>query len=99
MVSLAQVSLELYTSYQRLPNREMASSTLLRNGKLLLHGRDDHITTTDADLLIIGNKITKIGPNIDVDEQTCIIDCTDKIISPGFIDTRKLHLASSGCMI
>lgn len=77
----------------------MASSTLLRNGKVLLHDRDDHITTTDADLLIVGNKITKIRPNIDADEQTCIIDCTDKIISPGFIDTRKLHLALSGCMI
>src|ERR1700761_1303741 len=70
----------------------MASTTslLLRNGTLLILDAKDHITSPKADLLVVGNKISKIAANISPPEGSeCeITDCTDKIISPGFVDTH-----------
>lgn len=47
---------------------------------------------TVSDLLIDGNIISKIEKNIDIADidksNTKIIDCSSKIVSPGFIDTH-----------
>jgi cytosine/adenosine deaminase-related metal-dependent hydrolase len=69
----------------------MASSTiLLRGGIVLIHDANDHVVPTKADILIQGNMISKIAPNIQpVNAKE--YDCTDKIICPGFIDTHH-HL-------
>jgi cytosine/adenosine deaminase-related metal-dependent hydrolase len=64
---------------------------LLRGGTLLLHDSNDHVIPTKSDLLIVGNKIAKIAPEIIPEEGTEVIECTDKIVSPGFIDTHR-HL-------
>jgi cytosine/adenosine deaminase-related metal-dependent hydrolase len=65
----------------------MASSMLLKNGTALIHGEGDIVTPMKTDILIQGDKIHTIEPNI-VCPGAQIIDCTDKIISPGFIDTH-----------
>ncbi|KAF2189355.1 5-methylthioadenosine/S-adenosylhomocysteine deaminase n1 [Zopfia rhizophila CBS 207.26] len=49
------------------------SSILLKNGTALLHS---------------ANRISKIEKNIKPGGDVKVIDCTDKIISPGFIDTH-----------
>jgi len=68
------------------------SSILLRGGTLLLHDSNDRVTAINADLLIEGNKIKKIGENIkQIATNTSIIDCSGKIVSPGFVDTHR-HL-------
>jgi len=66
------------------------SSIVLKNGTALLHDANDHVRGEKADILITGNKIVKIAANIDVSSLKDIetIDCTDKIISPGFVDTH-----------
>ena len=66
-------------------------SLLLRNGLVLVHDDNNHVTPVKADIFIIENKITKIEPNIDVGSfDGCeILDCSNKIISPGFIDTHR----------
>lgn len=67
----------------------MASNLiLLQGGTLLVHGNDDHIQSVKADLLIEGSIIAKIEAGIKPSSETKVIDCTDKIISPGFIDTH-----------
>lgn len=67
----------------------MASSTLLlKGGTVLTHGADDHIKPIKADLLIEGNKIVKIAKDISIPDGAQVIDCTDKILSPGFVDTH-----------
>ncbi|KAF2494325.1 Metallo-dependent hydrolase [Lophium mytilinum] len=71
----------------------MSSSILLKNGTALLHGVDDHVRSEKTDILITGNTIAKIAPNIDISalQDVETIHCTDKIISPGFVDTHH-HL-------
>lgn len=66
----------------------MAASILLQGGTLLLHGHDDHVESVKADLLIEGSIITRIESDIEPSSGTHIIDCRDKVISPGFIDTH-----------
>lgn len=67
-------------------------STLLQGGTVLVHDSQDHVTAVITDILIKGNTITKMSKNIPhVSSPTRIIDCRNKIISPGFIDTHH-HL-------
>lgn len=67
------------------------SSLLLLNGTVLLHDEDDHVNPVKANVLIIDNKIVEIAPSIAPRSDTIQIDCTGKIISPGFVDTHH-HL-------
>lgn len=61
---------------------------LLSGGTVLLHGENDKVTARKADILIQGDRISKIEPEIEPPSDADIIDCTDKLISPGFIDTH-----------
>ena len=63
------------------------SQILLKGGTALMHGANDEVKAVKTNILVEGNKISKIGENISA-SQADIIDCTDKIISPGFIDTH-----------
>ena len=63
------------------------SSILLRGGIVLQHDAEDQVhALRDTDLLIQGDRIAKIGKGLDVDGDVQIIDCTNKIVSPGFVD-------------
>jgi cytosine/adenosine deaminase-related metal-dependent hydrolase len=63
------------------------TKTLLVGGTVILHDRDDHPVPYIKDV------IKKIEETIDPDHypDAIVIDCKDKIISPGFIDTHH-HL-------
>jgi N-acyl-D-amino-acid deacylase len=59
--------------------------TLLKNGFIVDGTLKDGF---HGDLLINGERIEQIGKSLDV-EADRIIDCTGKIVSPGFIDTHS----------
>jgi cytosine/adenosine deaminase-related metal-dependent hydrolase len=61
---------------------------LLSGGTVLTLGANDHVLPIKADLLIEGNIITKIEEGIQAPVGCEVVDCTDKILSPGFIDTH-----------
>ncbi|KAF4341957.1 5-methylthioadenosine s-adenosylhomocysteine deaminase [Fusarium beomiforme] len=69
-----------------------AQSILLLNATLLVPKgpEDDHVVPLkNHSLLIEGNRIARIASHIDPpSESTEVIDCTAKIISPGFVDTH-----------
>lgn len=64
---------------------------LLKGGIVLFHEDDDSISVLrDTDVLVSNSTIRQIAKAISVDDSSKvdIIDCEDKIICPGFIDTH-----------
>ncbi|KAJ6256350.1 5-methylthioadenosine/S-adenosylhomocysteine deaminase [Drechslerella dactyloides] len=68
----------------------MAKSILLRGGTALIHQEGDVVVAEKTDILIVGNNIEKIGKSLSADDAE-VLDCTGKLISPGFVDTHH-HL-------
>jgi cytosine/adenosine deaminase-related metal-dependent hydrolase len=64
---------------------------LPQGGTILTHDSEDHAKAILADVLIEGDSITKIENGIQAPPGAEVIDYTDKILSPGFIDTHS-HL-------
>ena len=78
------------------PSAAMAPTyLLLKDGVVIVHDTNDHATAVKADLLIKENQIVDISPDIATPAGTTVIDCTDKIIAPGFIDTHR-HMYTIG---
>ncbi|RSL45179.1 hypothetical protein CEP51_016127 [Fusarium floridanum] len=69
-----------------------SSSILLRGGTLLFHDDKDHVNPLrNTDILIQANRIAKIGKGLVAPAGTELVNCSGKIISPGFVDTHH-HL-------
>ncbi|KAM5343945.1 hypothetical protein ACJ41O_012482 [Fusarium nematophilum] len=65
---------------------------LLKGGTLLVHDDQDHVKPlSNTDLLIQANRIAKIGKGITAPAGAELVNCSGKIISPGFVDTHH-HL-------
>jgi cytosine/adenosine deaminase-related metal-dependent hydrolase len=65
-------------------------SILLQGGTLLVHDDNDHVSAIEADVLIDGQYISKIAKGIKAPDKAKIVDCQNKILSPGFVNTH-LH--------
>lgn len=65
---------------------------LLQNGTLLNPATGDTRTT---DLFIQNGKIVQIGENLEVGDEVPVYNCTDKLISPGWMDMH-VHLREPG---
>lgn len=62
---------------------------LLKNGVLLIHGDDGKVNPQRSDILIEGDTISEIGTTVrTTGEDVKVLDCENKIISPGFISTH-----------
>jgi len=61
---------------------------VLRGGTVLT--MDDRKTVlTDADVLVVGERIEAVGPRLDVPEGTVDVDASGGIVMPGMIDTHR----------
>ncbi|KAL1610858.1 hypothetical protein SLS60_002529 [Paraconiothyrium brasiliense] len=84
----------------------MPSSILLRGGTLLVpDGETERVVPARRDLLVVGDRIASIEEHIDLAAHDLAahdlaahdladvmqVDCSDRIVSPGFIDTHH-HL-------
>lgn len=66
-------------------------SKLLKGGIVLIHGEGDKVTPTKTDVLIQEDRIVSLANDVSVPPDCEVIDCTGKIISPGFVDAHH-HL-------
>jgi cytosine/adenosine deaminase-related metal-dependent hydrolase len=65
-----------------------SSQLLLKDGLILIHDSQNHVVPTRGHVLIEGGTIIKIGPDVEASKGAEVVDCTDKIVSPGFVDTH-----------
>src|SRR5215211_7152682 len=61
---------------------------LFRNGTVLTMD-DSHTVLTDADVLVVDDRIAAIGASVDVPDGTQEIDARGGIVMPGMIDTHR----------
>ena len=61
---------------------------VLRGGTVLTMD-DSHTVLTDADVLVVDDRIAAVGQSLDVPEGTQEIDARDGIVMPGMIDTHR----------
>lgn len=66
----------------------MSTTMLFQGGTVLVHDENDHVHAIKADILVEGNTIAKIEAGIKGPSGAQVIDCTDKILTPGFVDTH-----------
>jgi cytosine/adenosine deaminase-related metal-dependent hydrolase len=66
------------------------ATILLKGGTVLTHDEQDHVIPLQGtDVLVRDGQIAEIGKNLaSPAADTQVIDCTGKIISPGFVDTH-----------
>lgn len=67
---------------------------LIKNCNLISVSKEREKYEKDIDILIKDSYISKIGRDIEADEETKIIDAKGKIVMPGFINTHT-HIAMS----
>src|SRR3989337_434056 len=63
----------------------MTAKTLLRGGCVLTLGR---VNLAEADVLIDGDKIVEVGSGLRARDAE-LVDATDTIVMPGFVDTHR----------
>jgi 5-methylthioadenosine/S-adenosylhomocysteine deaminase len=67
---------------------EPGRPVVLRHGTVLT--MDDHRSVlTDADVLVVGERIEAVGRGLEVPEGTVEVDATDGIVMPGMVDTHR----------
>lgn len=76
------------TISQQLITNDMSGKILLKNGVVLVHDPQNHVVPAQTDILLDKGLVAKIGENLEASDEVEVIDCTDKLISPGFIDTH-----------
>ncbi|EGU75133.1 hypothetical protein FOXB_14341 [Fusarium oxysporum f. sp. conglutinans Fo5176] len=65
---------------------------LLQNGLVIQHGEQDSVQVVDnTDILIVDGIIKEVGKSIKPPPHAEVVDCSNKIISPEFINTHH-HL-------
>jgi 5-methylthioadenosine/S-adenosylhomocysteine deaminase len=66
----------------------MTDSIVLRGGTVLTMD-DSHTIHEGGDVLVVGDRIEAVGPNLEVPEGTRVVDASGGIVMPGMIDTHR----------
>ena len=72
-----------------LVNASNMTSYLLQGGTVATYTRDNQARSFKADILVEGSIIAKIGENLVASPAIEVIDCREKWIIPGLIDTHR----------
>lgn len=63
--------------------------TYLKGGVIVTYTKENEARSYKADVLVEGSIISQIGDNLIAPPGVEVIDCTNKWISPGFVDTHR----------
>jgi 5-methylthioadenosine/S-adenosylhomocysteine deaminase len=66
----------------------MATRTLIKGGTVLTLDRELG-DFERADVLVEGERIVAVGPDLEAPERTTVIDASRAIVMPGFVDTHR----------
>ncbi|WP_022873383.1 amidohydrolase family protein [Nesterenkonia alba] len=75
-------------SHPTIEKTRAGAPIVLRGGTVLTMDAERTVLE-NADVLIIGDRIEAVGPNLDLPEGTAVIDASGGIITPGFVDTHR----------
>lgn len=94
MVLISSVALTLLIGSpvfcQQPAKPEKPEAAVLFKGVKVFDGKSDNLTA-ETSVLVVGNKITKIGGDIKAPENAVVIDAKGRTMTPGFIDAH-VHL-------
>lgn len=65
------------------------ATCLIKNGHVLLFNDKKETSFPNIDILIEGNRISKLGPNLTTDKPVEVVDASGFIVAPGFIDAHR----------
>src|SRR4051812_13151511 len=68
---------------------QQSGRPLVFRGGTVLTMDDASTVLTDADVLVVDDRIAAVGPKLDVPEGTQEIDATGGVVMPGMIDTHR----------
>ncbi|GAA1563722.1 amidohydrolase family protein [Kribbella karoonensis] len=67
----------------------MSTAPIVLRGGTVLTMDDRHTVLPKGDVLIVGDLVAGVGPDLDVPEGTRTVDATGGIVMPGMIDTHR----------
>jgi cytosine/adenosine deaminase-related metal-dependent hydrolase len=70
------------------PSDSQQAPVVLRGGTVLTVDAT-HRVLPDTDVLVVGDRITEVGPSLPVPDGTREIDATGGVVMPGMIDTHR----------
>ena len=65
------------------------TSYLLKGGIVATYTKDNEARFFQADVLVEDSIITQVGEGLTAPHDAETIDCTNKWITPGFVDTHR----------
>jgi 5-methylthioadenosine/S-adenosylhomocysteine deaminase len=65
-----------------MPEPEQTTSVVFRGGTVLPMD-DAHTVLTDADVLVVGDKVAAVGPHLDAPPDALEVDARGGIVMPG----------------
>ncbi|WP_193044376.1 amidohydrolase family protein [Mycolicibacterium baixiangningiae] len=63
-------------------------TTLFRNALVVAMDDEHRSDPFRADVLVVGDRIDAVGPEIEVPEGATVVDCTDRLIMPGLVNAH-----------
>ncbi len=70
------------------PGQPTPSAVVFRHGTVLTMD-DTHRVLTDADVLVVGDRIAEVGSNLTAPDGALEVDAAGGIVMPGMIDTHR----------
>ncbi|MDT5281502.1 MAG: 5-methylthioadenosine/S-adenosylhomocysteine deaminase [Mycobacterium sp.] len=63
-------------------------TTLFRNALVMAMDDEHRSDPFRADVLVVGDRIEAVGPDLEVPEAAAVVDCSDRLLMPGLVNAH-----------